>query len=132
MAVSLQSPPIARITQFLCIIINPMIIATYSTSLDAMDTSEKLTTTEITDIIHRKVWSIMAKTGFPAKESSDALTIELIHMTGLMIQHCLDLLLLCRSFARISHWVSTRTPQNAASLPSSFNPAQQKSKQPQQ
>jgi len=73
-----------------------MIIATYSTSSDAMDTSEKVIMTEIADIIHWKVWSIMAKNGFPAKESSDALTIELIHMTGLMIQHCLDLLLLCR------------------------------------
>ena len=33
------TPPIAPITQFLRIIINPMIIATYSASSDAMDTS---------------------------------------------------------------------------------------------
>jgi transformation/transcription domain-associated protein len=100
------TPPIARITQFLCIIINPMIIATYSTSSDAIDRSEKLITTEIADIIHRKMRSIMAKNGFPAKESSGALTIEPIHMTRLMIQHCPDLIHETRKDVMKSAWAS--------------------------
>ena len=99
-------PPIARITQFLRVIINPMIIATYSASSDAMDTPEKLITTDVIDIVHRKVWSIMAKNGFPAKEPSDALTIELIHMTGLMIQHCPDLIHETRKDVMKSAWAS--------------------------
>jgi len=100
------APPIARITQFLSVIMNPTIIATYSASSDAMDASEKLIKTGIADIIHRKVWSIMAKNEFPVKESSDALTMELIHMTGLMIQHCPDLIHETRKDVMKSAWAS--------------------------
>lgn len=86
------TPPKDRITHFLRLIINPMIIITYSPQPDAMDTSENLITPEIVDLVHDKVWEVIAKGSPPAKETSDALTIELTHMTGLMLQHCAELI----------------------------------------
>ncbi|KAF8309342.1 hypothetical protein DL93DRAFT_2085770 [Clavulina sp. PMI_390] len=99
------SPPRERMSHFLRVIINPMIITTYSPPPSVMEESEGLITADIVDKMHDKIWEVIASYISPTREASDALAIELTHMTSLMLQYCSELIHEYRKIVMRAAWV---------------------------
>ena len=86
-------PPKDLMTQILRIVVNPIIVTSYplpnATKTEEVvktdgdtEMEEKLITPQIVELVNAKIWTVMAAERFPAGESHDALTIEMLQMTG--------------------------------------------------